>query len=70
MRTIVILGLMLALGSCAGDRQDRGANFRDPKTGEVVHACGPYPGIPSAVEDAEKGCADAYDKAGWTRVTP
>jgi len=70
MRTIVTLTLLIALSSCAGAGGDQGANYRNPKTGAVVHACGPYPGIPSVVEDAEKACVEAYDKAGWTRVTP
>jgi hypothetical protein len=67
MRTIIIiLGQLLALAACDGT--GAGANFRDPRTGAIVHACGPYPGFPDAVAAAEQGCADAYAAAGWTRV--
>ncbi|HUK58305.1 MAG TPA: hypothetical protein VLV50_03670 [Stellaceae bacterium] len=66
MRTVVILGLLLVLAACA--ETGTGADFRDPQTGAVVHACGPYPGFASVVAEAEKGCADAYAAAGWVRA--
>jgi hypothetical protein len=42
--------------------------FRNPQTGEVVRACGPYPGFADAVAEASAGCAEGYAAAGWTRV--
>jgi hypothetical protein len=66
MRTIVILGLFIALSACA--ETGEGASFRDPQSGAVVHACGPYPGFADAVAAAEQGCAEAYESAGWKRV--
>ncbi len=66
MRTIVILGLLIALAACAATGE--GASFRDPQTGAVVHACGPYPGFAAAAAAAAHGCVDAYESAGWTRV--
>jgi hypothetical protein len=66
MRAIFILGLFIALSACAATGE--GASFRDPRTGAVVHACGPYPGFAAAAAAAEHGCIDAYESAGWSRV--
>jgi hypothetical protein len=64
----IIAAAALLLSACAETGQ--GSLFQNQKSSAVVHACGPYPGFASAVAEAEKGCADAYESAGWTRVEP
>jgi hypothetical protein len=67
MPLIAIIAIAaLFLSACAETGQ--GSLFRDQKSGAVIHACGPYPGFANAVAEAEKGCADAYESAGWTRA--
>ena len=58
--------VLLSVAACAPWGPD--THFRNPATGEVVAACGPYPGLATAVEGAEKGCAQAYEEKGWVRA--
>ncbi len=66
MRTFLLLGLLLPLCACAEKGQS--ITFRNPQTGAIVHACGPYPGFAEAVAQASAGCAEGYADAGWVRV--
>jgi hypothetical protein len=65
-RCSTVAALLLALAACTPEGPRH--SFRNPATGAVVDACGPYPGLARAVAAAEQGCADAYKSAGWQQV--
>lgn len=59
--------LLSLLSGCAWS--DQAMRFKNPKTGAVAEACAPLIGLRFAVDEVEHGCAKAYEKAGWVRVT-
>lgn len=67
MRGICVLALLL-LADCVP--ADQATHFKNPTTGEVVAACGPFPGMARATSEAEDGCTQAYVAKGWVKVTP
>lgn len=70
MRWLGVLAMAAFLSACAAsDGTGYFSNrFRNPQTGAVVAACGPYIGLAQAVSDAEKGCTDAYERQGWVKL--
>jgi hypothetical protein len=66
MQRIGILVLLL-LAACVP--ADQATRFKNPVTGAVVAACGPFPGMARAVSEAEQGCTQAYEDKGWVKVT-
>jgi hypothetical protein len=65
MRRIGLLTLVLVTACAPPGPENR---FRNPATGEVVAACGPYIGLASAAKEAEQGCTEAYEEQGWVRL--
>jgi hypothetical protein len=65
MPRIGLLIVLMLVSACASGPETR---FRNPATGEVRAACGPFIGIPEAVQEAEKGCTEAYEEKGWVRL--
>jgi len=72
MRWLGVVAMAVSLSACAtpGDNGYFSNRFRNPQTGAVVAACGPYTGLARATSGAEKGCTDAYEKQGWVKVVP
>jgi len=67
MQRIGIFLMLLVLGGCSVQSADA-VNFRNPKTGAVVAACGPLIGFTFAVTPAQEGCTESYQDDGWVVV--
>jgi hypothetical protein len=61
------LAVLLILGGCSVE-STTGTNFRNPQTGQVATACGPLQGFSIAVDEAQSGCAESYEKQGWVET--
>ena len=70
MRWLGVIAMAASLSACAApDGAGYFSNrFRNPQTGAVIAACGPYIGLARAASAAETGCIDAYEKQGWVKL--
>jgi hypothetical protein len=66
MKSIGLIAL-LVLGGCSVE-STTATNFRNPQTGQVASACGPLTGFSVAVDEAQSGCAESYEKQGWVEA--
>jgi hypothetical protein len=71
MTRALALPLLLLLAACSGfaPAQTRATAFQNAQTGQVVAACGPMQGFKGAIEEAQKGCSQSYQDAGWHQVS-
>ena len=67
MRKIGVVVVLCLLSACVPGSQ--ATRFKNPTTGEVVAACGPFIGLARATSEAEQGCTQAYEAKGWVKVT-
>jgi hypothetical protein len=71
MMRALALPLLLLLAACNGlaPAETQATAFQNPQTGQIVAACGPMQGFKGAIEEAQKGCAESYQSAGWHQIS-
>jgi hypothetical protein len=67
MTRILALPLLLLLAACSGlaPAQTEATAFKNQQTGQVATGCGPMQGFKGAINEAQKGCEQAWQAKGW-----
>jgi hypothetical protein len=67
MTRILALPLLLLLAACSGlaPAQTEATAFKNQQTGHVATGCGPMQGFKGAIDEAQKGCEQAWQAKGW-----
>ena len=64
--TLLLPTLLLAACSGMAPAKTEATAFQNEATGQVVAGCGPMQGFKGAIDEAQKGCDQAWQAKGWT----
>ena len=63
--TLLLPTLLLAACSGMAPAETQATNFENPQTSAVAQGCGPMQGFKGAIDEAQKGCDQAWQAKGW-----
>ncbi|HEX3970801.1 MAG TPA: hypothetical protein VHX19_05740 [Stellaceae bacterium] len=65
LSTLLLPAMLLAACSGLAPAETQATNFKNSQTGEVASGCGPMQGFKGAIDEARKGCDQAWQAKGW-----
>lgn len=70
MTRVLALPMLLLLAACSGlaPAKTETTAFQNRQTGQVATGCGPMQGFKGAIDEAQKGCEQAWQAKGWVPV--
>jgi hypothetical protein len=70
MTRVLALPMVLLLAACSGlaPAQTEATVFQNQQTGQVATGCGPMQGFKGAIDEAQKGCGEAWQAKGWVAL--
>jgi hypothetical protein len=59
--------MLLLLAACSGlaPAKTEATTFQNQQTGQMATGCGPMQGFKGAIDEAQKGCDQAWQAKGW-----
>lgn len=67
MTRVLALPMLLLLAACSGlaPAQTEATAFQNRQTDQIATGCGPMQGFKGAIDEAQKGCSQAWQAKGW-----